>query len=100
MQYWMKNIKFDKRGDKIFQRGDFKYELEEKLGKLVNASYWKRFVLKSTIKKNNKIQMDEDNFDIDEEDDESKVIKINISTYDKIRQSKIKKKQISQLANI
>jgi len=44
--------------------------------------------------------MDEDNFDIDEEDDESKVIKINISTYDKIRQSKIKKKQISQLANI
>ena len=69
MQYWMKNIKFDKRGDKIFQRGDFKYELEEKLGKLVNASYWKRFVLKSTIKKNIKIQMDEDNFDIDEEDD-------------------------------
>ena len=102
MQYWMKNIKFDKRGDKIFQRGDFKFELEEKLGKLVNASYWKRFLLKSAVKKNNKIQMDEDNFEIDNDDDEneSKVITINISTYDKIRQSKIKKKQNSQLATI
>jgi hypothetical protein len=46
--------------------------------------------------------MDEDNFDIDNKknEDDSKVIKINISTYDKIRQSKIKKKQISQLSNI
>lgn len=102
MQYWMKNIKFDKRGDKIFQRGDFKFELEEKLGKLVNASYWKRYLLKSAIKKNNKILMDEDNFDIDDDDDEeeSKIITIKVSTCEKIRQSKIKKKQVLQLASI
>jgi P4 family phage/plasmid primase-like protien len=92
MQYWMKNVKFDKRADKIFQRGDFKFELEEKLGKLVNSSYWKRYVLKSAQKKNNKIIIDEDDLNIDESEEE-KPIKNNISTYEKIRQSKIKKKQ-------
>ena len=46
--------------------------------------------------------MDEDNFDIDndEDEDESKIITIKVSTCEKIRQSKIKKKQVSQLANI
>lgn len=96
MQYWMKNVKFDKRADKIFQRGDFKFELEEKLGKLINGSFWKRYLLKSTLRKNNKIDIiEDDNFvDFDNiEDDE--VIVTNISTYEKIRQSKIKKKNNS-----
>jgi P4 family phage/plasmid primase-like protien len=103
MQYWMKNVKFDKRGDKIFQRGDFKFELEEKLGKLVNGSFWKRYVLKSTQKKNIKIQMDEDNndFNLDyESENDSKVVKIDISTYEKIRQSKIKKKKNSTILTL
>lgn len=103
MQYWMKNVKFDKRVEKIFQRGDFKTELEEKLGKLDSSgTYWKRFVLKSTLKKAGKIIMDEDNIDMkgndleDDEDESKKTLVIKLSTYDKIRQSKIKRKKTTK----
>jgi P4 family phage/plasmid primase-like protien len=104
MQYWMKNVKFDKRVEKIFQRGDFKSELEEKLGRLDSTgSYWKRYVLKSALKKAGKIIMDEDNIDMkaneiadDEDDEDKKTLIIKLSTYEKIRQSKIKRKRASK----
>jgi phage/plasmid-associated DNA primase len=106
MQYWMKNVKFDKRVEKIFQRGDFKSDLEEKLGRLDSTgSYWRRYVLRSAMKNSGKIIMDEDNIDmkgnefndIDEnEDEERKTLVIKLSTYEKIRQSKIKRKKSSK----
>lgn len=102
MQYWMKNVKFDKRVEKIFQRGDFKSDLEEKLGRLDSTgSYWRRYVLRSAMKNSGKIIMDEENIDMkgnefDDEDEERKTLVIKLSTYEKIRQSKIKRKKSSK----
>ncbi len=99
MQYWMKNVKFDKRAEKIFQRGDFKSELEEKLGRLdPTGSYWKRYVLKSALRKAGKILMDEEEIDMkgneeDDDDESKKTLVIKLSTYEKIRQSKIRRKK-------
>jgi hypothetical protein len=98
----MKNVKFDKRVEKIFQRGDFKSDLEEKLGRLDSTgSYWRRYVLRSAMKNSGKIIMDEDNIDMkgnefDDEDEERKTLVIKLSTYEKIRQSKIKRKKSSK----
>jgi P4 family phage/plasmid primase-like protien len=104
MQYWMKNVKFDKRVEKIFQRGDFKSDLEEKLGRLDSTgSYWRRYVLRSAMKNSGKIIMDEDNIDMKgnelndmDDDEERKTLVIKLSTYEKIRQSKIKRKKTSK----
>lgn len=107
MQYWLKNVKFDKRAEKIFQRGDFKSELEEKLGRLDSTgSYWRRYVLRSVLKKEGKIQMDEENIDMKgviqdeyDEDEDKKTLIIKLSTYDKIRESRIKRKKTKKEHN-
>ena len=98
MQYWIKHIRFDKCGGIASSRNDYKYVLEEKLGKLIGNGYWKRYVLKSTQKKNGKIYIEDDVLDInDDSDNENQVY--YLSTYEKIRQSRTKKKQVNKQIN-
>jgi phage/plasmid-associated DNA primase len=89
MQYWLKNIRFEKR---TYVRNDMKYELEEKLGKLGKRTFWKGYTLKVNpdLRKKNKLQLEEDGFDenivvVNDDDDEN-----IISTMDKIKGSKQK----------
>ena len=83
IQYWLKNIKFEKRS---FQRNDIKSELEEKIGKSKN-SMWKGWKMKPQNKKNDMILMDEENLDIDIEENDID----DISTYEQYRKVKNKK---------
>jgi len=88
MQYWLKNIRFEKR---TYVRNDMKYELEEKLGKLGKRTFWKGYTLKVNpdLRKKNKLQLEEDGFSenilVVNDDDEN-----IISTMDKIKGSKQK----------